>query len=517
MNTPDILTCTSAEIYRWTESCENIDVQDDKGLTLLHAAVTYSRPHALEILLKADADVSIVDMNGANVFHHATRSYGKNSSSLRTVWLYIHSRQYEMKPQTPYEMLGSLDNYGDTPLHYAVRNRNIECCKYLLSNGVNPDIKNNLGSTPLHIAASKDFLDIARMLIQDRRVDVNSVALNGETPLLVSLQGWRTDGSVCAPLLKAGANPNVKSVSEYHNTTPLQYAITLGYFADCALLVEKGAIVDEKGYNPLHTLVIHHDNLPFFKYLVNKGANLHELTWNGDTILHLAACFHHTDLCKYLLKLGMNVNAKNNDGNTVLHEALRKYNMTLYLLLKSHGANIHALNNEGQTPLHIAGKVGASYATLHLVKAGVNLDARDNNGCTPLHLTLKVPSGCGTDASSRITMNPSYVKDRVEIMKNNEETDLHIAIRCTLFYTSAEINRSKMQEALDTSDVNAQNIWGNTALHIAAMLERTKECRFLVENGADLSLQNKNGYTAWDVIRSGTQEESDLRDMMKVE
>ena len=57
----------------------------------------------------------------------------------------------------------NVDNFGQTPLHYAVRMGNKRALELLLEGGANPNAKEtSYGNTPLHFAAtigSKAFID----------------------------------------------------------------------------------------------------------------------------------------------------------------------------------------------------------------------------------------------------------------------------------------------------------------------------------------------------------------------
>lgn len=83
------------------------------------------------------------------------------------------------------------DEYGLTPLHYAVVLGNEELVKSLLKEGVSVDSKDNAGRTPLHYAAgakanrhrvSKGNVEVARLLLENG-ADINIADKYGWTPL----------------------------------------------------------------------------------------------------------------------------------------------------------------------------------------------------------------------------------------------------------------------------------------------------------------------------------------------
>ena len=51
--------------------------------------------------------------------------------------------------------VNSLDHFGQTPLHYAVRTGNLMALKTLLAHGANPNLADHVnGNSPLHLAAT---------------------------------------------------------------------------------------------------------------------------------------------------------------------------------------------------------------------------------------------------------------------------------------------------------------------------------------------------------------------------
>jgi len=79
----------------------------------------------------------------------------------------------------------SLDDYGQTPLHYAVRNGNKAALGVLLQAGANPNaVDTEYGSTPLHLAAALKADDLIRDLIAAGG-DPNLTRKNGESAIRI--------------------------------------------------------------------------------------------------------------------------------------------------------------------------------------------------------------------------------------------------------------------------------------------------------------------------------------------
>jgi ankyrin repeat protein len=59
-------------------------------------------------------------------------------------------------------------NYnGNTPLHIAIVNQDLEVCKVLISRGADVSITNNEGKTPLQVAIGRKFNNKLKDLIPE--------------------------------------------------------------------------------------------------------------------------------------------------------------------------------------------------------------------------------------------------------------------------------------------------------------------------------------------------------------
>lgn len=75
------------------------------------------------------------------------------------------------------------DEFGETPLHLAVRHGLRHTAECLVTVGTDVNLVDRYFQTALHFAASKGFDDVVRVLLKRPSCDVNVVDLNGETPL----------------------------------------------------------------------------------------------------------------------------------------------------------------------------------------------------------------------------------------------------------------------------------------------------------------------------------------------
>lgn len=77
---------------------------------------------------------------------------------------------------------------GSTPLHIAATNSSPEIAKLLLSKGADINAKDNNGATPLHLAAFTGKKDVAELLLKSGAI-ADAKDNNGTTPLEYAERG----------------------------------------------------------------------------------------------------------------------------------------------------------------------------------------------------------------------------------------------------------------------------------------------------------------------------------------
>ena len=130
------------------------------------------------------------------------------------------------------------------PIHVAARVGDLAGVQAELDKGVDVNVKDRFGFTPLHFAATKE---IAELLINEG-ADVNAKD-KGWTPLYHA--AWRGHKEVAELLIAKGADVNMKDVE---GVTPLHLAADRGHTEVVELLITKGADVnakDDEGETPL--------------------------------------------------------------------------------------------------------------------------------------------------------------------------------------------------------------------------------------------------------------------------
>ena len=107
------------------------------------------------MLINKGADTSMVNSDGMNALHIAVQE-----NLLNIVQKLVEDSRVDIDFQ---------DRKLNTALHYASAENDVESCKILLRKNASPDIVNNEGETPLHIAARENCIEIVNTLLEFKK------------------------------------------------------------------------------------------------------------------------------------------------------------------------------------------------------------------------------------------------------------------------------------------------------------------------------------------------------------
>ncbi len=278
------------------------------------------------------------------------------------------------------------DEYYRTALHIAAQKNMYVIVEMILTHQhVSINATDDYGYTPLHYAMWHDNTALYDLLLK-HGADLNALTHNGDTPLMTKTYQWGDyQQSSVKYLLKKGAE--VSHVNK-DGQTAYSYSVMRNRYDIASLLEGHGAAIFLQnifGITPLH-YATRHNSLDLAYFHIQREHPAQVVNNAGNTPLY------NTLLVKELVRIGLDVNHRNKDGQTPLHYAARwNASNTQYLeILIANGAIVNATDYYGYTPLHLA--VLNSYypdSTRLLLQHGADKFARDVWGRMPLDLLLQ--------------------------------------------------------------------------------------------------------------------------------
>lgn len=199
---------------------------------------------------------------------------------------------------------------GSTPLQAAAELGRVGIVKLLLAApGINPNLGTfRLGTTPLAIAVHFGRLDVVRLLLAARDIDVNVRQQNGGTPLFLAVQN--NFPALVELLVSRGADVNL---TLNDGTSPLCSAAYLGNTEVVRrLLLAPDIQVDHTTHEQVTALVfaVQHRSKDIVEILLDKGANPDIVDDEGVAPLHIACIHGFTEIAVVLLNAGADMELK---------------------------------------------------------------------------------------------------------------------------------------------------------------------------------------------------------------
>jgi ankyrin repeat protein len=225
----------------------------------------------------------------------------------------------------------------NSPLHIAIRRRNLRVVKMLLSHPkIDVNIRNRFGGeTPLHHAVILGQVEVIKLLLLHKDIDVHSKAWDKNTLLGLAFFNYKwTALRLIADHQNLTVNPGPNITLEDTPTAPLDQHWPL-----ICLLLNRGILSKSiVSWSGLLEKVIVAGETETEKFLVDYmslNVNGFDDTFRGTAILHVAAQHHRHEIFRlYLEDPWINVNNPRYwRGYTVLQGAIKHNCMTAVKLL----------------------------------------------------------------------------------------------------------------------------------------------------------------------------------------
>ena len=298
------------------------------------------------------------------------------------------------------------DNDGCTPVYYACKNSHVEFIRNLIvqipdvvigylmklanNDGTTPlSVRTDSGGTILHVACDKGDINLVKNLLE-AGADPNVKDELGLTPLIRAVVNTGASDSDVSSIVTILCNNNC-----HVNAT----------FQPCK---SSGKYVQWKGTTALYMAV---DRMECcflcVKALIDNGATVDVTDTQGHSPLHIASIRGHFRLIKPLAPSPEFFCLKDNYGCTPLYYACKYSHLECIRTFMDQIPEVisdlmKVANNDGTTPLSVSLRTGSGRTILHIacekgdfsivkkvLEAGADPDSLDGSTFTPLMLAVK--------------------------------------------------------------------------------------------------------------------------------
>ncbi|XP_033218410.1 serine/threonine-protein phosphatase 6 regulatory ankyrin repeat subunit B-like [Belonocnema kinseyi] len=448
------------------------------GSTMLHHAVVGGNVKIIDILLRMNLDINAENLLGETPLHLSTK-FGCVEAANRLIEQHgidVNSRDYDK----------------ETLLFKATMCKNSEIFKFLLSNGAKINITKIKGPNYLQEALLWSPIETVELVVQKLDFDYEN---QGDYEVANNTQKCENIVKHDTVLLEKGAKTEVQDYTS----------------DDCGLTSLERARQASR--------------IDVLQRLAKYDASFHRKNDNGSTMLHHALIDGNVEIIKHLLRMNFDINYKNKQGQTPLYHATDKNceadAVPLIEFLVDNGANFDLNLIDGYS---LKLPDGVQWL-LELMSDKLNFKNSRRNW--PLQSVL--------DYTAQITLNTEliialmarenfepecydhydeyedyYEYEEIERnLRNDNEKLLNEALNGdndtvkwiksrnneTLLHLSAKFGCVEAAKRLIKQhgiNINAQDYENETPLFKATMSKSAEMFEFLLNNGADISITEKN-------------------------
>ncbi len=471
--------------------------------------------HAAELLLAAGTPLAKQNRKGMTALQLMAQSgcealvdHVLTHCHDRHPWLFLDSQHRSLL----HHVLLGLKRYP------AAINSNsaLQCVQVLLKKEISPTVPDKLGRLPLHLAARLGAASIVRLLLEHAPETASATDAHGRIALHLflashansaetlrlflaqksSLTTRDKNGWTALHWMAHGSPAEFYDVISAHISDDQQFIALLGNesgrhrsalhvaaragnksFMNWALTrvsdstAKKLLQTLDQGHNtPLHTALRAKpsaEQLALVRDLLRYDASLvHEKNLTGITPLHLAVRWNNPELVNLLLDLGADPNAADEKHATPLHESVASHAEHVITALVDHRADVTCRDHKSRGLMHWLAYWArdATYEGTPLLKLFLALNPApalaqgDHRGRTPLHYLAWHGTHDVTLLKTLWDNLPPHARDAQDV---NGQTALHLASeRDHVALVALLLDLGATPDATDAR--------GRTALHVAA-------------------------------------------------
>ncbi len=246
-------------------------------------------------------------------------------------------------------------------------------------------------------------------------------------------------------------------------------------------------------------------DLDGIKRYLSEGAEINELSPETNiSALSWATMMGEMEAAKLLIEHGADLNVRQEDGGTPLHIAVALGRAEIAELLIKEGADVAAKNRGEQVPasgLHIP------WGMLKFMMGmfDIKLEQKEVEvGRAKIAKMLNVDFTSQPQRAANDVWDAAFIGD-VDMVKKAVADGMDVNARNPasgdpLLFTASLMGHTDIVAFLleKGADINVQNREGNTSLHVAAFLGRAEAAELLLKHGINVHARNVHGGTAMD-------------------
>ncbi|KAJ3123096.1 hypothetical protein HK098_002219 [Nowakowskiella sp. JEL0407] len=367
-----------------------------------------------------------------------------------------------------------------SPLHIVTSLGNVDFLNYLISKNADTNHLNELGESPVILAAKNDRWALMDGNLQSHAgydyysYERENMRSNFEDPenffIYTLVDDFRFENILASGL----------DVNQVNNKNKSALMLSVADNIRLQRLIYAGANIDQVDeFGCEYSL---------FEELINLGANVNKISSHGNTPFHIACEVADNQFIEKLLDMGVDMQSPNKDGNTPLHLLCSRYYLedaeNLMERLMKCGIDLNMQNNEGQTPMYLAAVHNSWEVVNMLINAGADVNKLTNSNSSLLHFVR--------DPALFLKLIP--LAKSLDVQDEEGYTPLLRAVS----------ENSKIAEILleNGANVNLSNNDGENALFHS--LEKYSTMDLLLRHGADATIiNNDNESSLFAAVRHG--------------
>ncbi|KIW80551.1 hypothetical protein Z517_07167 [Fonsecaea pedrosoi CBS 271.37] len=429
------LVCKAIEQENWSSFLALLDAGIDvnilrvkDGLLPIHLAAGWRLPMFVAALRSAGSTINVHDVRRNTALHYVLQDSPIPRPPVREDWdmtQFLESsgiaRRFRERPdwtqQLTLKLLVSMpgidldvrNQAGFTPLNLAASIGNTFAAQLLMERGADSNILTFGWQSVLQSAVASKSLEMVKLVYPRTTHQLNESSLSGLTPLLMSACVGQVD--ICQFLLEEGADFN----SRDQGNRNIIHACCEGASVDTLELVMAWMTSLQDSETEAGT--------PLESASGSMSRLINEYNLAGCLPLHEIFKSHEYEICDHvmpfmelLLPYVDDINAREGPvsaGATALHHAAGKGLPDVVRLLLENGADPNLPFGQGWTPLHMAHAANSDKVIELLMTFGAEAE-RDNSGRFPGEITHKARDWYEKSARARILMD----RARVEAQEN---------------------------------------------------------------------------------------------------